>query len=136
MIKRPARLYTAVYGFAGVFQALLSYGFHIFPSLDQAVPFLQAVPHMIPIHSTLHFVTSILSLVIFFRGGESGAFRFAFGFGLFYVALGLAGWLTGLQFGLGLQPFDHPFHLFLGALALLAAAPTLYQSVTMRKVSP
>ena len=135
MINQPARLYTAAYGFLGVFQAILSYGFHFFPSLDQAVPFLQAIPHMIPIHSTLHFVTSILALGIFFRGGERGAFWFAFGFGLFYMALGLAGWLTGQQFGLGLQPFDHPFHLFLGTLALLAAAPTLFRSMTSRKVT-
>ena len=134
MIKQSARLYTAVYGLLGVFQAILSYGFHFFPSLDQAVPFLQAIPHMIPIHSTLHFVTSILALVIFFRGGERGAFWFAFGFGLFYITLGLAGWLTGQQFGLGLQPFDHPFHLFLGTLALLAAAVSLYQTTSMRKV--
>jgi hypothetical protein len=135
MIKNPARLYTAVYGFLGLFQAMLSYGFHYFPSLDKVIPFLQAVPHMIPIHSTLHFVTSILALVIFFRGGDRGAFWFAFGFGLFYVALGVAGWLTGQQFGLGLQPFDHPFHLFLGGLALLAAAPTLFRSMTSRKVA-
>ena len=136
MIKQPARLYTAVYGYVGLFQAVLSYAFHFFPNLDHALPFLQAVPHMIPIHSTLHFVTAILAIVIFHRGGERGAFWFAFGFGLFYTSLGLAGWLTGLQFGLGLQPFDHPFHLFLGGLALLAAAPTLVQSVAMRKVSP
>jgi hypothetical protein len=135
MIKNPARLYTAVYGFLGVFQAMLSYAFHFFPRLDQTVPFLQAIPHMILVHSTLHFVTSILAIAIFFRGGESGSFWFAFGFGLFYTALGLAGWLTGQQFGLGLQPFDHPFHLFLGGLALLAAGPTLYHSITNRKVS-
>ena len=136
MIKQPARLYTAVYGYVGVFQAALSFAFYFFPTLDQALPFLQAIPHMIPIHSTLHLVTSILALAIFHRGGERGAFWFAFGFGLFYITLGLAGSLTGQQFGLGLQPFDHPFHLFLGTLALLAAAPTLYQSVAMRKVSP
>jgi hypothetical protein len=136
MFKNPARLYTAVYGFVGVFQAMLSYGFYFFPSLDQAIPILQAIPHMIPVHSSLHFVTSILALAIFFRGGERSAFWFAFGFGLFYVTLGVAGWLTGQQYGLGLQPFDHPFHLFLGTLALLAAAPTLFQSLVMRKVAP
>lgn len=135
MIKQPARLYTAVYGFLGLFQATLSFAFHFLPTLDQTFPVLQAVPHMIPIHSTLHFVTSILALVIFYRGGERGAFWFAFGFGLFYISLGLAGWLTGHQFGLGLQPFDHPFHLFLGTLGLLAAAPTIYHSITSRKVS-
>jgi hypothetical protein len=134
MLNNPARLYTAVYGFLGLFQALLSYGFHFFPKLDQVLPFLQAVPHMIPVHSTLHFVTSILAIVIFFRGGDRAAFWFAFGFGLFYSALGFAGWLTDQQFGLGLQPFDHPFHLFLGSLALLAAAPTLVRSLASRKV--
>ena len=136
MMKSPARLFTAVFGFLGVFQATLSYAFHFFPSLDQAIPFLQAIPHMIPIHSTLHFVTSILAIVIFYRGGERGAFWFAFGFGLFYTALGVAGWLTGHQYGLGLKPFDHPFHVFIGGLALLAASPTLYRSLATRKVSP
>ena len=135
MLKNPARLYTAVYGFLGVFQALLSYGFHFFPKLDQVLPFLQAVPHMIPVHSTLHFVTSILAVVIFFRGGDRGAFWFAFGFGLFYIGLGVTGWLTGLQFGLGLKPFDHPFHLFIGGLALLAASPMLFRSFANRKVA-
>ena len=134
-MKSPARLYTAVYGFLGVFQATLSFAFYFFPTFDQAIPFLQAIPHMIPIHSTLHLVTSILAIVIFYRGGERGAFWFAFGFGLFYTALGLAGWLSGQQLGLGLMPFDHPFHLFLGTLALLAAAPTIYHSITVRKVS-
>lgn len=135
MIKSPARLYTAIYGFLGVFQAMLSYAFQFFPSLDQAIPFLQAIPHMILVHSTLHMVTSLLAIVIFFRGGERGAFWFVFGFGLFYTALGLAGWLTGLQFGLGLQLFDHPFHLFLGTLALLACAPTIIRSLASRKVT-
>jgi hypothetical protein len=134
MIRQPARLYTAVYGFVGLFQATLSFAFYFFPELDQAFPFLLAMPHMIPIHSTLHFVTSILALVIFYRGGERGAFWFSFGFGLFYIGLGLAGWLTGQQLGLGLQPFDHPFHLFLGALALLAAGLTFYRSIAIRKV--
>ena len=135
MIKQPARLYTAVYGFLGVFQATLSFGFYFFPTLDQVIPFLQAIPHMIPIHSTLHLVTSILAIVIFFRGGERGAFWFAFGFGLFYIGLGLAGWLSGHPLGLGLQPFDHPFHLFLGGLALVAASPTVFRSITDRKVA-
>lgn len=135
MIKQPARLFTAIYGFLGVFQGLLSFVFYFFPTFDQAIPVLQAIPHMIPIHSTLHLVTSLLALWIFYRGGERGAFRFAFGFGLFYMALGFAGWVTGLQFGLGLQPFDHPFHIFIGALGLLGAVPALYYSVTMRKVS-
>lgn len=135
MIKNPARLYTGVFGFLGVFQAMLSYGFHFFPALDQAIPFLQAIPHMIVIHSTLHLVSSLIAIAVFFRGGDRGAFWFAFGFGLFYTILGVVGWLTGLQFGLGLKPFDHPFHVFIGALALLAAAPTLIRSIANRKVT-
>ena len=135
MIKQSARLFTAIYGFLGVFQGSLSYGFYYFPTLDQAIPFLQAIPHMIPIHSTLHFATAVLALVIFYRGGERGAFQFSLGFGLFYMALGIAGMITGHQYGLGLKPFDHPFHIFIGALGLLGAAPTLYYSLTMRKAA-
>ncbi len=90
---------------------------------------------MIPIHSTLHIVTGVLAVLILYRGGERGAFWFASGFGLFYLGLGLAGMLGGHQLGLGLQPFDHPFHLVLGALGLLAAGLTAYQSTAMRKVS-
>lgn len=135
MLKNPARLYTAVFGFLGVFQAMLSYGFHFFPTLDQAIPFLQAIPHMIPIHSTLHLVSSFVAIAVLFRGGDRGAFWFVFGFGLFYTILGVAGWLTGFQFGLGLKPFDHPFHVFLGVLALLAASPTLIRSAANRKVT-
>jgi hypothetical protein len=134
VIKQPARLYTAAYGFLGAFQGILSLAFYFFPALDQAIPFLAAVPHMIPIHSTLHLVTSILAIVIFYRGGERGSFWFALGFGLFYTALGLAGWLTGQQFGLGLMPFDHPFHLFLGTLGLLAAGLSASLSTARRKV--
>jgi len=135
MIKQPARLYTALYGIFGVIQATISLARSFYPALDQAFPALLVIPHMIPIHSTLHLVTSILALVIFYRGGERSAFQFAFGFGLFYVTLGLAGMLSGHQFGLGLQPFDHPFHILIGALGLLAAAPTIYHSVAIRKVS-
>ena len=42
MIKQPARLYTAVYGFVGLFQATLSYAFHFFPSLV-SFPFLTGI---------------------------------------------------------------------------------------------
>jgi len=135
MIKQPARLYTTLYGIFGVIQATISLARSFYPPLDQAFPALLVIPHMIPIHSTLHLVTAMLALVILYRGGERGALWFAFGFGLFYLSLGLAGMFSGYQFGLGLQPFDHPFHLFLGALGLLAAAPTIYHSVTRRKIS-
>lgn len=132
MIKQSARLFTAIYGFLGAFQGLLSFVFYFFPTLDQAILFLRAITHMIPIHSTLHVATAVLALAIFYRGGERGAFQFSLGFGLFYMALGIAGLLSGYQFGLGLQPFDHPFHIFIGALGLLGAAPTRYSIIPLQ----
>ena len=90
---------------------------------------------MIPVHSILHIVTGILAVVIFYRGGERGSFWFALGFGLFYLSLGLAGMLSGHQMGLGLQPFDHPIHLVLGVIGLLAAGVSAYFSNSNRKVS-
>ena len=37
MIKQSGRLFTAIYGFLGVFQGSLSYGFYFFPTLDQGL---------------------------------------------------------------------------------------------------
>ncbi len=136
MIRQSARLFTAVYGFLGVFQGLLSFAFYFFPTFDQAIPFLQAIPHMIPVHSTLHLGTALLALAIFYRGGDRGAFQFSLGFCLFYMALGIAGSITGHQYGLGLKPFDHPFHIFIGILGLLGAAPIILLSFAERKVTP
>jgi hypothetical protein len=51
---------------------------------------------------------------------------------LFYTTLSLLGLFAGLTFGLGLQPFDHPFHLLTGAPGLLAAA-TGYQPIRATK---
>jgi hypothetical protein len=36
---------------------------------------------------------------------------------------------------LGLQPFDHPFHLLLGGLGVLAAGLTLYRTQRRKKAS-
>jgi hypothetical protein len=79
---------------------------------------------MIPVHSVLHILTGVLALAVIRWGRPGGAWWFAFGFGAFYTLLGLTGLLTGLTFGLGLQPFDHPFHLVAGVPGLLAAALT------------
>ena len=48
-------------------------------------------------------------------GGPTGLF------GAFYAGLAVFGSLSGHPLGLGLQPFDHPFHLGLGVLGLGAA---------------
>jgi hypothetical protein len=95
--------------------------FRLVPALDRAFPALLAVTQMIPIHSLLHIGTGVLALALIRYGGR-GPWWYAFGFGLFYTALGLGGLISGRQFGLGLQPFDHPFHLVAGVPGLLAAA--------------
>jgi hypothetical protein len=135
MINQPVRLYTAVSGIFLLLQGTSTLAFRLYPPLDSAFPALLATTHMIPIHSMLHIITGILALVILYRGKEREAFWFALGFGLFYLALGLAGMLSGQQMGLGLQPFDHPIHLVLGVVGLLVAAPTVYHSSTNRKAS-
>ena len=80
----------------------------------------------------LHIVTGIVVVVILYRDGKNGPYRYALGFGSFYILLGLAGLLTGHPLGLGLQPFDHPIHLVLGAAGLFAA----YLSSPSRKPLP
>ena len=135
MINQIARIYTAVSGIFLLAQGISTLAFRLYPPLDRAFPALLATTQMIPIHSTLHIVTGVIALFILYRGGERGAFWFALGFGLFYLALGLAGMFSGQPLGLGLQPFDHPIHLVLGVVGLLVAAPTIYESFSNRKVS-
>jgi Domain of unknown function (DUF4383) len=107
--------------------------FRLYPPLDQAFPALLAVTQMVPPHSILHIVTGLLALGILFWGGERGAFWFAVGFGIFYLGLAFLGMMTGEPHGLGLQPFDHPFHILVGGLGLLAASIVLYQTRNRRK---
>src|SRR5262245_4216416 len=135
MIKQPARLYTAVSGIFLLLQGTSTLVARLYPPFDHAFPALLAITHMIPIHSILHIVTGILAVVILYRGGTRGAFWFAFGFGLFYLTLGLTGVLSGHQLGLGLQPFDHPIHLVLGVVGIIAAALAYYRMNSLQKES-
>jgi hypothetical protein len=121
MMKQPARLYTAVAGIFLLIQGTSTLIFRLVPSLDQAFPALLATTHMIPIHSALHIVTGLLAVAILYRNKGREAFWFSLGFGLFYLLLGLSGMLSGHPMGLGLQPFDHPIHLALGAVGLFTA---------------
>lgn len=73
-----------------------------------------------PRHSILHIATAFAALAVR-RAGARAAWWFALVFGGFYTLLGLAGWATGARFGLSLQAFDHPFHVLLGGLGLVAA---------------
>ncbi len=114
--------------FAGVFlllQGSSTLAFRLVPALDRAVPALLEQTRMVPAHSVLHIVTALLAFATL-RWGN--VFGFALGFGLFYVALAVSGWFSGSELCLGLQPFDHPFHLLLGGLGLLAVGARYVQS--------
>ena len=120
-MRSPTRFYTAFSGIFLLLQGTSTLAFRLFPALDEAFPALLSITQMVPVHSTLHILTGITALAILFRGGERGAFWFAAGFGVFYSGLALFGMITHHPTILRLQPFDHPFHLFLGAWGLLAA---------------
>jgi hypothetical protein len=135
MINQPVRLYTAVVGGFLLLQGTSTLVFRLYPPLDRAFPALLAVTQMVPTHSILHIATGLLALVFLFWGGQRGAFSFAAGFGIFYFGLALAGFLTGQSLGLGLQSFDHPFHILIGGLGLLAVAVHVYQTRNNKKVT-
>lgn len=118
---RAPTWYTLAAGGFLLLQGTSTMLFLLFPALDKAFPQLLLATRMIPIHSTLHIVTGVLALAVVRWGGRESAWWFALLFGLFYTILGFAGLITGLTFGLGLQPFDHPFHLLAGLPGLVAA---------------
>jgi hypothetical protein len=120
--QRVAYWYTLVSGIFLLLQGTSTLLFRLIPPLDAAFPALLQVTQMVPIHSTLHIVTGLLALGILVKTPVRGTWWFALGFGAFYTALAVAGYVTHQGLGLGLQPFDHPFHLVLGTLGLLAAA--------------
>ena len=92
------------------------------PAVDRAIPFLLHETKMIPSHSALHIASGLIGFAALHFGGSIGPRRFALWFGLFYVALAIAGALSGRPLGIGLQPFDHYFHAVLGGFGLLAVA--------------
>jgi hypothetical protein len=135
MIKQRTRLYTAIAGSFLLLQGTSTLAFRLVPAVDQAFPALLAITRMVPPHSILHILTGILALVVLFRGGERGPFWFAAGFGLFYVGLAFVGMMIGHPTILGLQPFDHFFHILLGGLGLLAVGLDLYRTDHRKKAS-
>lgn len=135
MIKSPTRLYTAFSGIFLLLQGTSTLAFRLIPALDEAFPALLSVTRMIPPHSILHTLTGIVALVVLSRGQERGSFWFAAGFGIFYTGLAFFGMITHIPTVLGLQPFDHPFHLVLGMLGLLAAGLDIYRSQSRKKAS-
>ena len=134
-MKEPTRFYTAFSGIFLLIQGTSTLAFRLFPALDQAFPALLSITQMIPVHSTLHILTGILALIALFRGGQSGTFWFAAGFGIFYTSLALFGMITHHPTILRLQSFDHPFHLFLGLWGILVAGLYIYRSQSRKSES-
>lgn len=130
MMKSPIRFYTAFSGIFLLLQGTSTLLFRLVPALDKLFPPLLEVTQMIPPHSILHILTGLFALGVLYRGGECGAFWFAAGFGLFYTTLALFVHPSML----GLQPFDHPFHLVVGGWGLIVAV--LYYRSHSRKQAP
>jgi hypothetical protein len=127
MTKHPAHLYTAIAGTFLLLQGTSTLAFRLYPPLDQAFPALLGVTQMVPPHSILHILTGVVALVALVRDEERGSFWFAAGFGVFYSGLAVFGMITHHSTVFGLQPFDHPFHLFLGVLGVVVAGWYLYR---------
>lgn len=134
-MRSPTRFYTAFSGIFLLLQGVSTLAFRLVPALDEAFPALLSITQMVPIHSALHILTGLAALVVLLRGGERGAFWFAAGFGLFYTGLALFGMVTQEATILRLQPFDHPFHLFLGAWGLLVAGLDRYRAQSRKAES-
>ena len=127
--------YTLIVGGFLLLQGVSTLLFRLVPSLNAAFPMLLDMTKMIPIHSLLHITTGVLALAVIRWGGERGTWWFALGFGTFYTLLGLSGLFIGDVLGLGLQPFDHPFHLVAGVPGLLTAAFAYFPTVMNRELS-
>ena len=134
-MKEPTQLYTAFSGIFLLLQGTSTLAFRLIPALDEAFPALLAITQMIPPHSILHILTGLIAVMVLLRGGSRGTFWFALLFGAFYFGLAVFGMVTGHATMLGLQPFDHPFHLALGALGFLAVGVALYQTQKRRQAS-
>ena len=128
MKRSPARLYTTLAGVFLLLQGVSTLIFRLVPSLDEAFPMLLSTTHMMPAHSILHICSGLLAVALLWWGGERGVLIFAAGFGAFYVSLALYGWLAGDPTLFHLQPFDHPFHLVLGLIGLVAVWLTVQRS--------
>jgi hypothetical protein len=112
-------------GLAGAFLALQgtsTLAARLLPAVDDAFPALLAQTRMVPSHSLLHIATALAAWAVWRTASQRAERGFAVGFGLGYIGLAMAGIVTGSELCLGLQPFDHPFHILLGGIGLLAAA--------------
>lgn len=132
MRTSPSRIYTWIASIGLFVQGASTLAANLIPAIDQAMPMLLRETRMIPSHSILHMVSGLIGFALLRAGGVTGTWFFALGFGFFYVALAIVGSVSGLQCGIGLQPFDHSFHAVLGGFGLLAAA---VESLRLRATS-
>lgn len=130
----PARLYTAAAGLFLLAQGVSTLAFRLLPALDRAFPPLLELTRMQPPHSLLHIATGLLAIAAL-RGGPRAALFFAAFFGAFYTGLALWCLATHHATPLGLQSFDHPFHLLLGLAGLVSAALSR-KAVASRRAQP
>lgn len=114
------RLYALFCGVFLILQGTSTLVARLVPAVDAAAPWLLRATRMMPVHSALHIVTALLAFAVLALGARA-TWWFAAGFGAFYAALGVLGLATGHGLGLHLQTFDHPFHILLGGLGILAA---------------
>lgn len=116
----PVRWYAWFCGVFLLLQGASTLAARLIPEVDRAFPILLRATQMVPVHSTLHIATALLAFAVI-AVGAAATWWFALLFGIFYAALGLFGLGTGHSMGLGLKPFDHPFHIVLGLLGVAAA---------------
>jgi hypothetical protein len=116
----PTAWYARIVGVFLLVQGVSTGLFLLIDPLDRAFPALLDTTEMALQHSALHVLTGLVALAILRWGSARALWWFAFGFGLFYTALGISG-LLGHSEGLELQPFDHPFHLVAGIPGLVVA---------------
>ncbi len=127
----PARIYAWFCALFLLLQGASTLAARLVPAVDRAFPLLLATTRMVPKHSLLHIATAVLAFGALALGARA-AWWFAALFGTFYAALGVIGAsglaggggaeeLCGVTAALGLQTFDHPFHVLLGLLGMVAA---------------
>lgn len=133
--RSPARTFAWFCAIFLLLQGASTLAARLVPAVDRAFPQLLALTRMVPKHSLLHIATALLAGCALALGAR-GVRWFAALFGIFYAGIGALGVmgaivlpdtgsgaqdLCGLTAGLGLQTFDHPFHLLLGLLGIVAA---------------
>lgn len=129
----PARFFGWFCALFLLLQGVSTLAARLVPAVDRAFPLLLATTRMVPKHSLLHIATAVLAFGALALGVRA-TWWFAALFGTFYAALGAIGALgasgipdggaeelCGVTAGLGLQTFDHPFHVLLGLLGMAAA---------------